>query len=371
MSIPNVDRSAIDLALSEFDQILRPSAEWLGWDKKASQRYAISINGQLYPPKQIVSMATGLPVSDFMGGRPTNSYLEQRKFPIVNLAALREPFSLVPAPSFTIGRIYDRWTEIHEPYGGSRQSGICPSSKTSAIFLFTGESGHQFGYEDRRSELGVFSYTGEGQVGDMEFSRGNLAIRDHANEGRALHLFRLLGKGKGQEYLGEHACAGYAINTGKDKNGRQRKTIVFHLVPVEMVSDERLSDLGDDPNDRIPSSLEEARQRALAAFSASDGENGGAALRTLYRRSKHVKEYVLLRAAGRCESCFEPAPFKKRDGTEYLEPHHTTRVSDGGLDHPRFVAALCPACHRHIHYGQGGEEKNRTLAEMLAIKEPD
>jgi hypothetical protein len=90
-----------------------------------------------------------------------------------------------------------------------------------------------------------------------------------------------------------------------------------------------------------------------------------------YVRSKAVRDYVLMRAAGRCESCDQPAPFIRKNGTPYLEPHHTTRVSDGGPDRPRFVGAVCPACHRELHFGIGGEEKNAALQERLRALEPD
>jgi 5-methylcytosine-specific restriction protein A len=87
----------------------------------------------------------------------------------------------------------------------------------------------------------------------------------------------------------------------------------------------------------------------------------------LYRaRSAAVRKYVLARADGACEVCGDQAPFSRRDGTPYLEPHHTRRLSDGGPDHPRWVAAICPNCHREIHHGAEGEEKNRTLQARLA-----
>jgi hypothetical protein len=34
---------------------------------------------------------------------------------------------------------------------------------------------------------------------------------------------------------------------------------------------------------------------------------------------------------------------------------------DGGPDHPAWVIALCPKCHRRAHYGADGPEYNRTL----------
>ncbi|KDP87819.1 HNH endonuclease [Cupriavidus sp. SK-3] len=371
MSIPTVERSAIALAMKEFDRELRATKDWKGWDSKKSQLYAISEGGALYPPKQIISMATGLSVRGFYGGHPTNSYLEERGFRIVRLPNERQASEYGEPPSFSLGKIYDRRTDIHLTFGGSWQSGIAPSSTVQAIFIFTGDSGEQYGYVDGRDELGVFSYTGAGQVGDMTFTRGNLAIRDHAEDGRALHLFKSLGKGKGQEYLGEHAYAGHSIRRGPDRNGDQRNVIVFQLFPVALLDDENSPSFDDESPAAAPSSLEEARRRAIEAFRGSQEATGKTALRRLYQRSKQVKDYVLLRAQGKCESCRQPAAFQRKDGSPYLEPHHTTRVSDGGLDHPRHVAAICPTCHRHIHHGLGGHQKNLDLIEAIAAKERD
>ena len=108
---------------------------------------------------------------------------------------------------FEVGRMYDRRRDIHGPYGGSWQSGIAPSGNWPLVFLFTGQSGAKYGYDDEQIENGVFLYTGEGQVGHMSFSRSNnRAIRDHAKDGRDLHLFE-----KGKEgyytYLGQFACS--------------------------------------------------------------------------------------------------------------------------------------------------------------------
>ncbi|MCO4890900.1 HNH endonuclease [Cupriavidus sp. WGtm5] len=358
--------------MDEFDRVLRGTQKWEDWETKKSQLYAISDQGKRYPPKQILSMATRVPVSRFSGGEQTSAYLENLGFSIVRLHNGSSPLSGSEPPRFALGRVYDRRTEIHDRFGGSRQSGIAPSSKVRAIFIFTGESGQQYGYFDGRDELGIFSYTGEGQVGDMEFKRGNLAIREHAANGQALHLFKALGKGKGQEYLGEHAYGGHTIRRGTDREGAQRNIIEFQLVPVALLDEESITFPEDEAtDDSAPTTLEEARKRAIEAINDFGNEVGKAALRKLYRRSKRVKDYVLLRAGGICESCQRPAPFKRKDGTAYLEPHHTTRVSDGGLDHPRYVAAICPACHRHIHHGAGGYEKNLELTSAIAAKEPE
>ncbi|MDA1382649.1 MAG: hypothetical protein O3A22_01995 [Bacteroidetes bacterium] len=57
------------------------------------------------------------------------------------------------------------------------------------ILIFSSDAGKLYGYKDRWTEDDYFLYTGEGQVGDMEFKKGNLAIRDHEQNGKKLLLF--------------------------------------------------------------------------------------------------------------------------------------------------------------------------------------
>ena len=96
---------------------------------------------------------------------------------------------------FIPGQIYHRRSEIHSIYGGNWQGGICPSSTSPYIFIFSGKSGHQHGYQDGWDNPNVFSYTGEGQIGDMQFTRGNLALRDHKQNGKRVFLFEAVSKG--------------------------------------------------------------------------------------------------------------------------------------------------------------------------------
>lgn len=84
---------------------------------------------------------------------------------------------------FIKGQLYKR-SNLHDEYGGNRQGGIAPSRKADLVFLFTGSSGKEHGYEDVWKSNSVFHYTGEGQIGDMKFERGNKAIRDHFSNGK-------------------------------------------------------------------------------------------------------------------------------------------------------------------------------------------
>ncbi len=71
-----------------------------------------------------------------------------------------------------------------------------------------------------------------------------------------------------------------------------------------------------------------------------------------YIRNPDVVAEVLRRASGKCERCQEPAPFKrKKDDSPYLEVHHKKQLSAGGEDTVENATALCPNCHRNLHYG--------------------
>jgi 5-methylcytosine-specific restriction enzyme A len=96
---------------------------------------------------------------------------------------------------FIPNHLYNRRSDIHARYGGNWQSGICPSANFPYIFIFSGKTGHQHGYKDGWDNPDVFSYTGEGQSGDMQFTKGNLALRDHTKNGKRVFLFESETKG--------------------------------------------------------------------------------------------------------------------------------------------------------------------------------
>lgn len=266
---------------------------------------------------------------------------------------------------FEVGRIYDRRRDLHANYGGQQQGGISTPSEHPMIFVFTGESGTHYGYEDGWDDDGVFCYTGEGQRGDMTFTRGNLAIRDHLSDGKDLHIFRALGKRKGYRYLGQFACSSWEERMAPDADKTLRKAIVFHLVAAD--DDNALEPQADVKTEKLEKTvdLKHLRQAAVQSSTVSRSATRSEARSNYYKRSEAVREYVLARANGVCECCKGPAPFLRPDGSPYLEPHHTRRLSDGGPDHPRWVGGICPNCHREIHSGIKGGELNRHLEEYL------
>ena len=266
------------------------------------------------------------------------------------------PLDLTPSA------IYRR-TELHRQYGGQSQGGISTPAGHPVVLIFTGYARGQHGYADGWSE-GVFCYFGEGQSGDMEWVRGNLAIRDHIAQGRDLLLFEMLKTPRSHvRFLGPFACASWEYRRSPDRSGSLRQAIVFHLAP-----------LSEEPTtaNQAPSptaSLADLRMAAIAAEAETPAKVTGSALQTYLERSRAIRDYALARAFGTCECCKQPAPFLTLQGLPFLEVHHLRRLADGGPDRINAVAAVCPNCHREVHFGTHRESLNGTLTATIRAKE--
>lgn len=128
-------------------------------------------------------------------------------------------------PLFTIGQDYRR-SAIHDQYGGNRQSGISFSNTYPYIFIFSAQTGHQHGYKDQWENSNVFSYTGEGQVNDMRFIRGNLELKNHLKNGKRVFLFIQERKAFVQ-FEAELELIDIGSFIGPDREGKDRVGIKF------------------------------------------------------------------------------------------------------------------------------------------------
>jgi 5-methylcytosine-specific restriction protein A len=261
---------------------------------------------------------------------------------------------------FERGRVYHRRTDIHGRFGGQQQGGIITPAGYSLVIIITGEEGLAHGYADRIRPDGVFEYFGEGQVGDMQIARGNAAITRHSIDGRSLLLFRKIAGGL--RFEGEMIYEGHHTEQAPDRNKAMRNAVVFELRPLESV----VEAIEQQPT-TTAGGLETMRALAFAAANFTPQRRQASA--SVVERSKIIRDYVNARALGRCEGCGNDAPFYRSDGSPYLEPHHIRRLSDGGPDDPRHVIALCPNCHRRVHFGGDGEAYNEKLsAKMITIE---
>ncbi len=358
-------REAVLSAIQEFDSKGQKAfLETYGY--KQSRIYVLTHAGRDYDSKAIAGVAYGkqygtpLKASEFSGGEKTVVKCFERLGFSINKTAH-------PALSLTRGSTYFR-KDLVATYGGQLQAGIWTPKDFPVVFLFSGDSGKAYGYHDDWVD-GVFEYTGEGQNGSMSFTGGNKAIRDHRKNGKDLLLFKDLGKGKGVRYEGIFECASWHFVTRPDKTNEDRQAIVFDLLPVSTDAHSESPNVATLPVSTTTPLISLKEAAYAAAAEESEQTDPATAKRIWFKRSEAVKRYVLARANGTCEACDEPAPFKKKDGTPYLEPHHTQRLADEGPDHPAWVGAICPNCHRRIHSGEDGEAWNDRLRDRLSAIE--
>jgi 5-methylcytosine-specific restriction protein A len=82
-------------------------------------------------------------------------------------------------------------------------------------------------------------------------------------------------------------------------------------------------------------------------------------------RDSEVHAWVLLNSKWICECCNNPSPFVKPDGKKYLEVHHLKRLADGGTDTIENAIAVCPNCHRELHYGSDRDDKLKLIYSKI------
>ena len=202
----------------------------------------------------------------------------------------------------------------------------------------------------------------------MQFVRGNLALRDHAENGEDVHLFE-------QEPDGPSLLRAV---------GRRRLELARRCARPERQP---------SPGDRVRP--RRSRRRARSADTAGGGDRRERpALDDAARRASHRGRLGRSASRRRPPSQAQRLPAQRRPqglraqtrrrdlrglraagavpddaGRPYLEPHHTRRLSDGGPDDYHHVIALCPTCHRRVHHGEDGATYNADLVAKLATIE--
>lgn len=89
---------------------------------------------------------------------------------------------------------------------------------------------------------------------------------------------------------------------------------------------------------------------------------------TVFKRNPAVAALALQRAKGQCERCKQPAPFHRPDGRPFLEIHHIHPLAEGGADTLPNIIALCPNCHRYLHYASDAREARTELIERIGVQ---
>ncbi len=193
--------------------------------------------------------------------------------------ALPEEWTLLRGQTILRSRLHDR-------YSGIRQGGIAPSKKTKNIFLFTDDSSNnEHGYErDYWVNDFTFFYCGDGQTGDQEFSRRNLQVLNHVQDGRKLRLFSPVA---GEvTYLGELRIDSekpYEFADGVGRDGKARKVIMFRL--------NRVLELGIENNHVTDG--EEPRNEFAREYIFANEESRGVAESELFSTDPNLLDRAL------------------------------------------------------------------------------
>ena len=114
-------------------------------------------------------------------------------------------------------------------------------------------------------------------------------------------------------------------------------------------------------------SLERRVAEILARGQAAKPDGNSAPKRSASSREEFARDpavvaWVLTAANGTCECCRKPAPFTRaKDQLEYLEVHHVKTLAEGGSDTVHNTIAICPNCHRELHYGIEADRLVDTL----------
>lgn len=198
----------------------------------------------------------------------------------------------------------------------------------------------------------VLHYTGMGKNGDQVLQGNqNGTLYNSRTNGVELHLFEVLNAGE-YTYRGTVKLDGEPYQEEQpDESGANRKVWMFPIKPVAgapAVSAEEFRAMQEKKRIHAEGmNLKTLEKAARANSTSKPGTRKVSGTETI--RDPYVSEYAKRLAAGKCDLCRQPAPFKDKQGKPYLETHHVIWLSKGGADSIDNTVALCPNCHRKMH----------------------
>ena len=121
--------------------------------------------------------------------------------------------------------------EVERKYGvnlGCYTRGINVTSKNIVLISVVNKNSEGFVYHDCWIDEDVYSYSGEGRIGDQKFECGNLALKNAGITGKDIYL---LVKFSTDEYYdkGKFGLIDYRYENEEDADGDIRKEIKFIL----------------------------------------------------------------------------------------------------------------------------------------------
>jgi len=327
MAIPHVSPEALRNAMGRFDRQLRDASDWAEWEQNRAQRYAIRQEGRRYPVKQIISMATGMPVSDFSGDEAAGDaiqYVTSRGFAIVELRR-RNP-DWVRDELILALDLYLRYGGNPPPKGSSEIEDLSKTLNRLGRYLgivtedrFRNVNGVSMKLMNFRRFDPVFT-----QVGKCGLSRGGQAEEAVWNEFAA------------------------------DPERCHAVAQTIRQIIVDMQTGETAADLTGDE-------IEEPAEGRVITAMHRRYEGSGALVQ--------AKKKKALATFGRlaCEACgFDFREQYGDRGEGFIECHHIKPVhtlKPGEKTNPEDLRLLCSNCHRMVH----ATRHWLTIEELIAI----
>ncbi|MBD9372789.1 HNH endonuclease [Rhizobium sp. ARZ01] len=252
-----------------------------------------------------------------------------------------------------IGTAYLSRMAIRADFDCHNRWGIDRSGEDHIIILVSDPSKvRRHRYRDALMADGRFRFYGQAPRDGDPNANNNHMVRNHIEGGDSLELF--IKEGEIYVYRGEWVL--------DEENALRNGQVVFYLRRHEMngqaIFDQAVEEFRNDPD---------LRELAYQAADENPARRGRAT--SVFRRSAIIVAHALNRAGDECEYRECEAPFEKPDETKYLEVHHIDRLADGGPDHPMNVAALCPNCHKELHFGTERVRKNAELRGIIQTRE--
>ncbi|TCI75907.1 helix-turn-helix domain-containing protein [Exiguobacterium sp. SH0S1] len=249
----------------------------------------------------------------------------------------------------------------------STQGGMRRSNTTHTLVVISDHSNLKNVYEDKWMN-DILYYTGMGLTGDQVLEGNqNKTLYESNENGIKVYLFEVYSPGE-YTFIGQVALAEEPFQTDEeDQDGNLRKAWKFPLkivgasypIPEETLVEtynrkEKQAKKLDSNELKKRAKLTSKSTKHLKKRAEEANKDKQRNVRTItstaYDRNPYISEYVKRLANGVCQLCEKEAPFKDATGEPFLETHHVKWLSNGGEDTIENCAALCPNCHRKMHY---------------------
>jgi 5-methylcytosine-specific restriction enzyme A len=239
--------------------------------------------------------------------------------------------------------------------------GMRRSHETNSLVLV---SDHTKGIYDDRWVDNICYYTGMGLKGNQELASQNKTLYESNENGINVYLLEVHVASQ-YRYHGQVKLAGNPFQEDQfDVENNLRKVWVFPIKPIDIAVPVSI------PKQEVVV-LETKREKSVRKLSNASlkkhldkAPKEASAVQTTtktYYRNPYVVEYVRRRSNGICELCDSTGPFIIGDGLPFLEVHHVKWLAEGGDDTVENTVALCPNCHRKMHFKNLSDDVQKLL----------